>query len=58
MFRTSLSFDISIVRIWDVRPYAPTDRQLKLFLGAQHGYEKVSLYLVKCVIGLLQFLYY
>lgn len=30
----------SSVRIWDVRPYAPADRQLKLFLGAQHGFEK------------------
>lgn len=31
-----------LVRVWDVRPYAPVDRQLKIFLGAQHGFEKVS----------------
>ena len=37
------------MRIWDVRPYAPVDRQLKLFLGAQHGFEKVSLCAHVCV---------
>lgn len=37
------------VRIWDVRPYAPADRQLKLFLGAQHGFEKVSVCAHVCV---------
>lgn len=34
------------MRIWDIRPYAPGDRQLKLFLGAQHGFEKVSICLL------------
>ncbi|KAL5493415.1 hypothetical protein EMCRGX_G014595 [Ephydatia muelleri] len=28
------------VRVWDVRPFAPGDRQLKLFLGVQHNFEK------------------
>ncbi|XP_065897886.1 U5 small nuclear ribonucleoprotein 40 kDa protein-like isoform X2 [Dysidea avara] len=40
----SNSMDSSL-RIWDVRPYAPADRQLKIFLGAQHGFEKN---LLKC----------
>ncbi len=30
------------VRIWDVRPFAPFDRQLKLFQGNQHNFEKVN----------------
>ena len=30
------------VRVWDVRPFAPGDRQLKLFLGVQHNFEKVT----------------
>jgi Prp8 binding protein len=28
------------VRVWDVRPFAPTDRQLKVFQGHQHNFEK------------------
>ena len=31
----------TIVRIWDVRAFAPADRQLKVFYGAQHNFEKV-----------------
>lgn len=40
------------VRIWDVRPYAPIDRQLKIFLGAQHGFEKVSpqVFVIGCLL--------
>ena len=30
------------VRIWDVQPFAPADRQLKVLTGNQHGFEKVS----------------
>ena len=30
------------VRIWDVRPFA-TERQLKVFQGHQHNFEKVTL---------------
>lgn len=30
------------VRLWDVRPFAPADRQLKVFHGHKHGFEKVS----------------
>lgn len=32
----------SSVRVWDVRPFAPADRQLKVFHGHKHGFEKVS----------------
>lgn len=28
------------VRIWDIRPFAPADRQLKVFQGHQHNFEK------------------
>eukprot|EP01113_Clastostelium_recurvatum_P025253 TRINITY_DN3039_c0_g1_i1.p1 TRINITY_DN3039_c0_g1~~TRINITY_DN3039_c0_g1_i1.p1 ORF type:complete len:377 (-),score=81.57 TRINITY_DN3039_c0_g1_i1:13-1104(-) len=28
------------VRVWDVRPYAPIDRQLKVFTGCHHGVER------------------
>lgn len=35
----SFSFD-STVRTWDIRPFAPTDRQIKVFDGAQSGLEK------------------
>ncbi|KAG2177425.1 hypothetical protein INT44_007936 [Umbelopsis vinacea] len=27
-------------RMWDVKPFAPTDRCVKVFEGAPHGYEK------------------
>lgn len=37
------------MRIWDTQPYAPADRQLKLFLGAQHGFEKVSSCICCCL---------
>ena len=30
-----------VVRIWDVRPFAPAERCVKLFQGAQHNFEKV-----------------
>jgi Prp8 binding protein len=33
------------VRIWDMRPYAPQERCLKVFGGAQHNFEKN---LIKC----------
>lgn len=29
------------VRIWDIQPFAPVDRQLKIFRGNRHGFEKV-----------------
>lgn len=35
----SFSFD-STVRTWDIRPFAPTDRQIQVFDGAQVGLEK------------------
>ena len=35
----SFSFD-STLRTWDIRPFAPTDRQVKVFDGAQFGLEK------------------
>lgn len=33
------------LRCWDVKPYAPDDRCVKVFLGAQHSYERG---LIKC----------
>ena len=37
-----LTFFLFLVRIWNVRPYSHTaDRQLKVFYGAQHNFEKV-----------------
>ena len=29
------------VRMWDIRPFAPLERCLKVFTGAQHNFEKV-----------------
>lgn len=31
-----------LVRIWDIRPFAPNDRQLKIFRGNRHSFEKVG----------------
>ena len=28
------------VRLWDVRPFVAGQRQIKIFMGAQHGFEK------------------
>ena len=28
------------MRVWDVQPFCPTDRMLKVFVGAQHNFEK------------------
>lgn len=33
----------SAVRVWDLRPFAPNDRQLKIFRGNRHSFEKVLL---------------
>lgn len=30
------------VRIWDVRPFAPQERCVKIFQGHQHNFENVS----------------
>lgn len=27
--------------MWDIRPFAPLERCLKVFTGAQHNFEKV-----------------
>lgn len=32
------------LRIWDVRPYAPTDRCLKVFSGHTNNFEKVFIF--------------
>lgn len=29
------------LRVWDIRPYAPADRCVKVFNGHQHNFEKV-----------------
>ena len=28
--------------MWDIRPFAPLERCLKVFTGAQHNFEKVK----------------
>lgn len=35
----------NVLRCWDVKPYASGERCAKVFLGAQHNYEKS---LIKC----------
>jgi len=30
-----------LVRIWDVRPFAPQERCVKIMQGHQHSFEKV-----------------
>lgn len=30
-----------MLRVWDVRPYAPVDRCVKVLGGHQHNFEKV-----------------
>lgn len=30
------------LRIWDIRPYAPPERCVKILSGHQHNFEKVS----------------
>ncbi len=30
------------LRVWDIRPYAPADRCVKVFSGHQHNFEKVT----------------
>lgn len=32
------------LRIWDVRPFAPQERCVKILSGHQHNFEKVSLF--------------
>ena len=35
--------NLILVRMWDIRPFAPLERCLKVFTGAQHNFEKVQL---------------
>ncbi len=35
-----------LARIWDVRPFAPVERCLKMLQGHQHNFEKVPLLLL------------
>ena len=42
------------VRVWDVRPFAPADRQLKVFHGHKHGFEKVSVHHGACIINTIK----
>lgn len=30
------------LRIWDIRPFAPSERCIKILTGHQHNFEKVS----------------
>ena len=50
-----LTYFISLsVRMWDIRPFAPLERCLKVFTGAQHNFEKVTSrnYLCTCVVSI------
>ena len=50
-----LSYFISLsVRMWDIRPFAPLERCLKVFTGAQHNFEKVTSrkYMCTCVVSI------
>lgn len=40
-FLKFLIFLFYSVRMWDIRPFAPLERCLKVFTGAQHNFEKV-----------------
>lgn len=49
------------LRIWDVRPYAPADRCLKVFSGHTHNFEKVLIlkkYIVLNYICLIYVLFH
>lgn len=39
---TGLCVCVISVRIWDVRPYAPHERCVKIMSGHQHTFEKVN----------------
>lgn len=34
------------VRIWDVRPFAPQERCVKIFQGHQHNFENVTIFII------------
>lgn len=36
------------LRIWDVRPFAPQERCVKILSGHQHNFEKVNLNSIYC----------
>ena len=38
---THMCMHTLLVRVWDIRPFAPAERQLKVFHGSQHNFEKV-----------------
>ena len=42
------------VRVWDVRPFAPADRQLKVLHGHKHGFEKVSVRHDACIVNAIK----
>lgn len=43
MFKTFVSICLCVVRIWDVRPFAPKERCVKIFQGNVHNFEKVRI---------------
>jgi hypothetical protein len=43
------------VRIWDIRPFAPQERCVKIMQGHQHTFEK---YLYKNALGIKYLLLY
>lgn len=36
------SWWFALVVIWDIRPFAPQQRMLKICVGVQHNFEKVN----------------
>lgn len=49
-----LNLMFNAVRVWDIRPFAPKERCVKIFQGNVHNFEKVSssLYIFKNVCTL------
>lgn len=41
--KTFVSVCLCVVRIWDVRPFAPKERCVKIFQGNVHNFEKVRI---------------
>ena len=44
-YKQGLTLQDNTLRLWDMRPYAPSNRCMKIFTGHQHDYEKN---LLKC----------
>lgn len=40
-----------LVRIWDIRPFAPQERCVKIIQGHQHNFEKVGTFFYNAIQG-------